>query len=100
MFTFLKGYIDTRQVANVLAPLVQGWPDVLHQVLYSCTKEDTKTGEELAFELVSAIPEPGTKELDYLLEFVDRAGRSGKRSASSLSNACLQKTSLLKARRA
>lgn len=78
LFKFLKGYIDVRQVASVLAPLVQGRPDVLHQVLDSCTKQNTETGEELAFELVSTIPAPGTKALDYLLEFVDRAGRGGK----------------------
>lgn len=78
LFKFLKEYIDARQVASVLAPLVQGRPDVLHQVLDSCTKQNTETGEELAFELISAIPKPGTKELDYMLEFVDRAGRGGK----------------------
>lgn len=78
LFKFLKGYFDARQVASVLAPLVQGRPDILHQVLGSCTKQNTKAGEELAFELVSAIPEPGTKALDYLLEFLDRAGRNGK----------------------
>ena len=79
LFKFLKGYIDARQVASVLAPLVQCRPDVLHQVLDACTRQNTETGEELAFELVSAIPEPGTKALDYLLDFVARAGRSGKR---------------------
>jgi hypothetical protein len=78
LFKFLKGYIDVRQVASVLAPLVQGRPEVLLQVLDRCTKQNTEAGEELAFELVSAIPEPGTKALDYLLEFVDRAGRGGK----------------------
>lgn len=84
LFKFLKGYIDARRVASVLTPLVHGRPDVLHQVLDSCTMQKTATGEELAFELVSAIPEPGTKALDYLLEFVDRAGRGGK-SARSIS---------------
>lgn len=79
LFKLLKGHFKARQVANVLAPLVQGRPDVLHQVLGSCTESATETGEKLAFELVSAIPEPGTKALNYLLEFVDRAGHSGKR---------------------
>lgn len=79
LFKLLEGYIDARQVASVLAPLVQGRPDVIHQVLDSCAKQNTEAGEELAFELVSATPEPGTKALDYLLEFVDRAGRGGKR---------------------
>lgn len=78
LFKFIKGYIDARQVASVLVPLVEGRPDVLHQILDSCTKQNTETGEEFAFELVSAIPEPGTKALDYLLEFVDRTGRGGK----------------------
>lgn len=78
LFKFLKGYIDARQVASVLAPLVQGRPEVLHEVLDNCTKQNTKAGEELAFELVSAIPEPSSKALDYLLEFLDRAGRDGK----------------------
>lgn len=73
------GAIDARQVASVLAALVQGRPDVLHQVLDNCTKQNTETTEDLAFELVSAIPKPGTKALDYLQEFVDHAGRGGKR---------------------
>jgi len=78
LFKFIKGYIDARQVASVLVPLVEGRTDVLQQILDSCTRQNTETGEELAFELVSAIPEPGAKALDYLLEFVDRTGRGGK----------------------
>lgn len=82
LFKFISGYFDARKVASVLAPLVQGRPDALHQILDSCTRQNTKTGEELAFEIVSAIREPGTKALDYLLEFVDRAGRAGKGPSS------------------
>jgi len=79
LFKFLKGYIDTRQIASVLAPLVHGRPNVLHQVLASCTEQNTETGEELAIALVSAISEPDTKALDYLLAFIDRAGQSRRR---------------------
>jgi len=78
LFKLITGYIDVRQVASALAPQVGGDPGLLHQVLGACAQQKSATAEGLAFELLSALPSPDPKALDYLLEFVDRAGRSGK----------------------
>lgn len=78
LFKIIKGYIEVRQVASALVPLIEGNAELLHKVLDACARRNTATGEGLAIELVSALPNPDTNALDYLLEFVDRAGRSGK----------------------
>lgn len=77
LFHLLEGYEGRRQVASVLAPLIGGNVVLLHKILDVCARQGKAAGEELAFELVSALPAPDTKALDYLLEYVDRADRSG-----------------------
>jgi hypothetical protein len=83
LFKLSRGYINVRQVASALAPLVRGDPSSLHKVLDACARQNTGTAEVLAFELLSALPSPDIKALDYLLEFVDRAGRSGRARVGS-----------------